>query len=428
MPDALAADGSGQSPELAIDNLFRRHSGELVALLARILGSDGLRLAEDVVSEAFVEALKRWPWDGVPDNPRAWITRVARNRAIDRLRRERRFDERRSAVEHEIERRLGRAERSPAGFRGEIQDDQLRLIFACCHPALSEESRVALVLSTAGGMSAREIARGFLVAEATVAQRLVRARARLRALDVPVEFPGPEELAERVAAVQASLYLMFNRGYAAFEDEELIRPELCLEAVRLAELLADHPVTEHPSCDALAALFLFQAARLPARLDAEGVVVVLAEQDRSVWDGALSRRGLERLRRSARGQSETRFHLEAEIASCHTLSPSHAEVPWEQILRCYDRLSRLAPSPVVELNRLVAVLEVHGLKRALELLGPLEREETLLVHPPFHVVRAEVLRRAGQTEAAKASFQRALDVAGNRPLRRFLEARLAGMT
>lgn len=410
-----------QEVQRSIDHLFRRSAGQMVATLARVFGLRHLDAVEDSVQDALVQALRRWPFGGVPDKPEAWLMRVARNRMIDRLRR--------GGAWEEKARLLGPAAAEEpathaAWFTGELADDQLRMIFACCHPAVPRTGQLALTLKTVGGFSTAEIARAFLTREATVAQRLVRAKRRLKERGVELEVPAPAELPDRLDAVLEAIYLMFNEGYGAGAGSELVRTDLCHEAIRLLELLGEHPGTDTPRTHALAALACFQASRLDQRVDAAGEIVLLPEQDRSRWDGGLIAAGVEHLRRSAHGDDFSTYHLEAEIASCHALAPSWPETDWRRLLRAYDELLERAPSPVTALNRAVALAEVEGPEAALSALEPLSEMSGLEDYYPYWATRGEMLRRAGRDEEAKHAFRRAQGLEASAPVKRFLMRRV----
>lgn len=420
----------GRAPDVQamVDHLFRTRAGQMVATLTRILGFEHIDLAEDVVQEALLTALRRWPFHGVPDNPAAWLVQVARNRALDQLRRRTTWRGKEDDVRQSLAALAEGVEAdgpARAGFEHELRDDQLRMIFACCHPALTPDSQVALTLKTVGAFSTREIARAFICSPTTVAQRLVRAKRKLRKLGVRLEIPGPDELQGRLDTALEVAYLMFNEGYSATEGEALVRQDLCAGAIRLVELLADAPATDFPRVHALAALLLFQGARLAARTRGDGIPARIHEQDRSQWDRTLITRGVRRLRGAGRGTSLTRYHLEAEIAAVHCLAPSAGETDWEQILDCYDRLYRLHPSPVVALNRAIAVAEVHGPGEALSTIETLVAEQTLVDYPLLWSTRAELLDRLGHGEQAARDLARAQSLGASQPAQRFLEMRAA---
>ncbi len=372
-------------------------------------------LAEEVVQEAFVVALERWPADGVPDNPGAWITRVARNRAIDRLRRRRTLEAKRPELE------ALEALRAPdEEANGEdLPDDRLRLIFTCCHPALPTEARVALTLRTLGGLSTAEISRAFLVSETTMAQRLVRAKRKIRDAGIPYEVPPAERLGERLGSVLATLYLIFNEGYLASGSDSLVRSELCEEAIRLARVLSG-AMPREPEASALLALMLLHDSRRSARTDSRGRLVLLSEQDRSRWDRERIEEGLALVER-ARASGPRPYVLQALIAAEHSRAASADATDWDRIARLYAWLAEISPSPVVELNRAVAISIVRGPQPGLELVEAISGLES---YAPYQAARADLLRRLGRAEAAYA-YRRAIELASNPVERDFLERRLA---
>ncbi len=397
----------------------------MVASLTRAFGPVHLALVEEVVQESLVQALRLWPFQGVPDRPVAWLYRVARNQALDRLRRDTSFREKEPAVRSALT--PPPAENERGGFRGEVSDDQLRLVFLCCHPCLPRDSRVALTLKAAAGFSAREIARAFLVKEATVAQRLVRAQKRIREERLPFEMPVADELAERLDAVLEVVYLIFNEGYGAHAGGDLVRTDLCRESLQLVEELCRLPLGDRPEAHALAALLSFQASRLPARVDGSGNLVLLDEQDRTRWDDALLRSAFRHLERAAEGVRATRFHLEAGIAAQHALDTAE-ETDWSIILGLYDELLALNPSPIVALNRAVALSKVQGPDAALEALDALDREKALERYYLLPATKADLRLRQGRREAAAEAYREALSRPCSEPERRFLEAKLRALS
>ena len=403
-----------------VDRTFRHESGRAVATLIRVLGD--FDAAEEAVQEAFVVAIERWPRDGVPSNPGAWITQVARNNAIDRLRRERSLRDKTAILEGlEAIRppQLGAAEE--VATAGEIEDDRLRLIFTCCHPALSLEARVALTLRTLGGLGTAEIARAFLVAETTMAQRLVRAKRKIAQAGIPYEVPEAERMPERLPGVLATLYLIFNEGYLASESDSLVRTELSAEAIRLARVLASM-LPREPEVAGLLGLMLLTDSRRPARIDDDGEAVPLDQQDRALWNAEEIAVGLALSERAAAHGPVGPYTIQARIAAAHAEAGSAEETEWPRIVRLYEWLVRVAPSPVVELNRAAAVAMSDGPQPGLDLIDAIDG---LDAYPQLHSARAELLRRLGRDEEAGPAYERALELTSNQVERRYLERRLA---
>jgi RNA polymerase sigma-70 factor (ECF subfamily) len=409
-----------------VDHLFRRQAGQMVATLTRTLGSRHLALAEDAVQDALITALQQWPFRGVPDNPEGWLYQVARNRALDRLRHTRIV----SGKEPEIARETAAVEPPAAAppLRNELpamDDDQLGLLFLTCHPAVPADARVALALKLAGGFSVGEIARAFLSQETAIAQRLVRAKRTLRDAGVGFGMPEPRELGERIHSVIDALYLMFNEGYAATSGEALVRDDVAFEAIRLARMLAAHPATQSPRVWALLALMLLHAARFPARVDSEGTLFLLRDQDRGRWDRALIAEGLQALDRSASGDDVSALHLEAGIAACHAAAPSWDATDWRQILDLYDELLALTGSPVVAVNRAIAVSRLDGPLAGLAALDAIGHAPPLERYPLLPAVAAELWQQAGDRDRAAACYRAALGLARSSPEQRWLTSRLS---
>ena len=408
----------------AIDAVWRMESARVIAGLVRMVRDVGL--AEELAQDALVAALEKWPETGVPDNPGAWLTTTARNRAIDRLRHLKLRNEKHLQVAYELEQLQDDADRREEHLLDDpVGDDLLRLMFISCHPVLPPESRVALTLRLLGGLETGEIARAFLAAEATVAQRIVRAKRTLAEANVPFEIPRREELPERLSAVLGVVYLVFNEGYAASTGDDWIRPALCEEALRLGRVLAGL-MPDESEVHGLVALMEIQASRLHARIGADGEPILLLDQDRSRWDRLLIGRGLAALERAQRlGGALGPYALQAAIAACHARAVTAADTDWVRIVALYDALAQLAPSPVVELNRAVAVSMAFGPQVALERVDALRCEPKLAGYHLLPSVRGDLLFKLGREPEARVEFERAAALAGNGRERALLLARAA---
>ena len=408
----------------AIDAIWRIESARLIAGLARMVGDIGL--AEDLAQDALVAALERWPESGVPDNPGAWLMATARHRAIDRLRRGKVLVRKHEELGREIEARQETAALDlDAAIDDPVGDDLLSLMFTACHPVLSTEARVALTLRLLGGLSTDEIARAFLVPEPTVAQRIVRAKRTLAEARVPFEVPRGAELAARLSSVLEVLYLIFNEGYSATAGDDWMRPALCEDALRLGRILAELDPKE-PEVHGLVALMEIQASRSRARVGPSGEPVLLLDQDRARWDHVLIRRGLAALERAERlGGARGPYALQAAIAACHARARTAAETDWGRIAALYEDLARVAPSPVVELNRAVAVAMASGPAAGLELVDALTAEPSLAAYHLLPSVRGDLLAKLGRSDEARAEFERAASLTKNARERELLLERAA---
>jgi RNA polymerase sigma-70 factor, ECF subfamily len=393
-----------------IDRTFRDESGKAIATLIRLFGD--IDLAEEAVQDAFLVATEKWPETGLPPNPGGWIVTTARNRAIDKLRRESSREQRHA---HAVELQ---AQSEPDAVEGPVSDDQLRLIFTCCHPALDNSSAVALTLRLLGGLQTPEIARAFLVPEPTMSQRLVRAKRKIKAANIPYRVPADADLPDRLGSVLTVVYLIYNEGYSASRGAVLLRTDLALEALRLARLLVDL-MPDEPEAIGLLALLLLSESRRPARTASDGSIVLLADQDRDSWDRSLIDEGQTLVRACLRRNRPGPFQIQAAIAAVHSDAADAEDTDWGQILLLYDMLMVKAPTPVVALNRAVAVAEVHGESEALSLLEDMDLDRYHL----YHATRAELLRRIGEVDAADDAYGEALALVSNDVERRFLEER-----
>jgi RNA polymerase sigma-70 factor (ECF subfamily) len=412
------SSGGADDPRARIDRLYRTESRRVLATLIRLLGD--FDLAEEALQDAFTAAAERWPRDGVPANPRAWLISAGRFKAIDRLRRRARFD----AVLGELAARLDdRVAADPADQDDQtLEDDRLRLVFICCHPALPPDAQVAMTLREVCGLTTEEIARAFLTGPPTVAQRIVRAKAKIRAAGIAYEVPPPEELAERLDTVLAVVYLVFTEGYAPASGDAVVRADLADEAIRLGRLLAE--LLPEPEVLGLLALMLLQDARRDARTAGGADLVLLGDQDRSRWDRARVAEGAALLGRAAASGRVGPYALQAAIAATHAGAATAEATDWDRIVGLYDRLASADPSPVVELNRAVAISMRDGPASGLALVDALLDGGQLGTYPLAHATRADLLRRLGRTADARAAYERALTLTRHEPERRFLRRRL----
>jgi RNA polymerase sigma-70 factor (ECF subfamily) len=405
-----------------VGTVYRAESRRVFATLVRLLGD--FDLAEEALHDAFASALEQWPRDGVPANPRAWLVSAGRFKAVDALRRRARHDASLTVV---AERLQAAAQGAAAGPDEEgIEDDRLRLIFTCCHPALPPEARVALTLREVCGLTTEEIARAFLTAPATLAQRIVRAKAKIRSAGIPYQVPSRADLPDRLDTVLHVVYLVFNEGYSASSGESLTRPDLSGEAIRLGRLLVE--LLPEPEAVGLLALMLLQESRRAARSSPGGELVLLEDQDRSLWDRGLIAEGTALVERALRSRGFGPFTLQAAIAAVHAEAPDAAATDWAQIVALYGVLAQAVPSPVVELNRAVAVAMRDGSSAGLEIIDALLARGDLADYHLAHAARADLCRRLGRRADARASYERALDLARQEPERRFLQRRLQDLS
>jgi RNA polymerase sigma factor (sigma-70 family) len=406
-----------------VEHLFRHEAGKMVATLTKIFGIEHLTLAEDVVQETLARALQTWPFYGVPKNPSAWIMRASRNLALDVVRRRKVFQNKQAEIIRLMDRETAGADEAIFSEE-EIRDDRLRLMFVCCHPAIPADAQVALALKTLCGFGLTEISRAFLTTDAAIAKRITRAKQKIRQARIPFEIPPGEELAQRLESVLQSLYLLFNEGYKASTGDNLVRAELCDEAIRLAELLVQHPAGNQPKTHALLALMLLNASRIPTRVDSEGNLLRLKEQDRTHWDQPKIARGMFHFAQSAAGDELSEYHLQAGIAACHCTAKDYESTDWRQILSLYDRLSEFDQSPVVALNRAVAFAKIHGPQAGITAVAAIRSSQKLKSYYLLYAVLGEFESQLDHKKVAAEHFRRSFELAETKSERAFLLKRL----
>lgn len=401
----------------AVDAIYREQSRRVLATLIRLLGD--FELAEEALHEAFTAAVAQWPQEGIPDNPRAWLISAGRFKAIDSLRRRARFD----ASQAEIAEQLDTGSNDPAQWDEQaVEDDRLRLIFTCCHPALPQEAQIALTLREVCGLTTEEIAHAFLVSPSTLAQRIVRAKAKIKAAGIPYEVPSHDDLQDRLDVVLRVIYLVFNEGYSASSGELLTRADLSEEAIRLGRLLTE--LLPEPEAMGLLAMMLLNESRREARVTGDGDLILLNEQDRSLWNRGYITEGSALVEQALTSRRLGPYILQAAIAAVHAEAPSAAETDWAEIAGLYEVLLRIEPSPVIELNRAVAIAMRDGPEAGLELIDAILQRGDLADYHPAHAARADLCRRLGRADAARHAYERALELTQQEPERRFLQRRL----
>lgn len=411
MPSSAATPDKNLSPPATlVEHFFRHEAGRLHGALVRLLGVHNLTLAEDIAQEAMLRALRVWSMGGIPPNPAAWITQVAMNLGRDALRHQRMSTGKETAIVTHMEQVWANPIQAWAAAH-EIRDDTLRLMFVCCHPTVAADSQVVLALKILCGFSTKEIAQAFFSSEAAIEKQLTRTKKKIQESAIGFEIPENENLAPRLDGVLRTLYLLFNEGYKASSGDRLLKDELCQEAIRLGSLLATHPAGNAPRTNALLALMLLNYARFPSRLDENGVLTRLHDQDRSKWDQKLIERGLSHLVRAAEGDRLSEYHLQAGIAACHCVATDYAATDWPRILQHYDALHQLMPTPIVALNRAVALANVHGAHAGIEAIAAIPDRERLESNHLFHAVLGELHLRLGDNATAAENFRRAHELA-----------------
>ncbi|NOT74007.1 MAG: sigma-70 family RNA polymerase sigma factor [Cyclobacteriaceae bacterium] len=412
-------------PKILLDHLFRHESGKLVSILTKIFGPHNLELAEDVVQDTLLKALEHWKFHGTPDNPSAWLFTAARNKAMDVIRRERHHKEFAAEVSPLLKSEYSAgATLTQLVHENEIEDEQLRMMFVCCHPMVAEEGQVALILKTLGGFSVAEIAKAFLTSEETITKRLYRARQQFRTEKVAFALPKPSELKERLNNVLTAIYLIFNEGYNSSYHDSLIREDLVEESLRLGKMLVDHPLTRQPESLAMLALFCFQSSRLYGRVDETGQLVQLKDQDRKKWDQEMIRQGIFYLQNASSGDQVSAYHFEAAIAHEHCIAPSYQETAWDKILTQYNWLFEMRPDPLIALNRLVIYAEVHGPGKALKELQKLPDKDLLKNYYLYPAVMGEWNAQLGNHAEAKSYLEQAIKLTHSPSEKQLLQSKI----
>jgi RNA polymerase sigma-70 factor, ECF subfamily len=410
-----------QQARETLEKVFREEYGRIIATLIRISGS--FDLAEEALQEAFISAASKWELEGLPNNPGAWLTTVAHRRLLDAIRRDRRRTDKQTELAFEATRLQPHVEPDLFENAVEYPDDRLRLIFTCCHPSLTREAQVALTLRTLGGLTTTEIAHAFLLPESTLAQRLVRAKQKIRLARIPYEIPSVDRIADRLSAVQAVIYLIFNEGYAASTGQNLIRNDLCAEAIRLGRVLCELLPNE-PENTGLLALMLLQDSRREARVNDEGELVTLDEQDRTRWDSREIEEGVRLVQTALRLQRVGKYQLQAAIAAVHAEAVTADQTDWRQIVALYEELLRITASPIIALNHAAAVAMAHGFERGLRMIEAADADGALQNYYLFHASRADLLRRLGRFDEATTAYETALSLTTNRVEQNYIRRRL----
>jgi RNA polymerase sigma-70 factor (ECF subfamily) len=419
--------GAGQA-QIIVDHFFRHEYGRSISYLTRIFGKENFELIEDAVQESLLKAMQVWPYHTIPQRPSAWILAVAKNKMIDVLRRKADLQDKEEKYLQFSEATGGaNASDFDVALDTELKDDQLKMMFACCHPSLPKEHQIILTLKILCGLSKAEIAKALLKKNAAVARTYTRAKTKLKEAHIKLEVPQGRELNQRLEVVLNVLYLLFNEGYSSTEGEALVRKELCDEAIRLTHLLLENKLCQQPPAHALLALMYLQASRLEARTSASGELLTLKEQDRSLWNKKMINYGFYYLSLASEGDEISEYHLQASIAACHCLAKDFASTDWGLILQSYDILLRINSSPVVALNRLVAYGQVHGHQQALKELERIEKEKVLSGYYLFYAIKGELLAEAGQVEAAKVQLKKAIKLTKNAIEKEYLEKKLLNL-